>query len=30
VLELVDAGCPPEFAARILEPLDRDDRQGER
>jgi hypothetical protein len=26
VLELVDRGCPPELAARILAPLDRDHR----
>ena len=26
VLELVDRGCPPELAARILAPLDRDAR----
>ncbi len=25
VLELVDRGCPPELAARILAPLDPDD-----
>jgi hypothetical protein len=26
VLELVDRGCPPELAVRILAPLDRDER----
>lgn len=29
LLELVDAGCPPELAARILSPLDDDANQRE-
>jgi len=30
LLELVDGGCPPHLAARILAPLDEDTETGER